>query len=179
MDIFCKNCGQKIKENEKFCPNCGEKVIVPQKSAVNKYMILAIIAVAIIAVSASALFLTSNTQIVKVDNVRFEIPNDYVSQPSRTEVNYDGNVKSSAMGWSNDDTYIEIGVARTPGAGINSKEVAAGVGGSPTKMLGYDGYYQKYDDESYSFVFGMKDKVCMIYVSDYDAFNDIKVIEED
>ena len=179
MDIYCKNCGQKIKETEKFCPNCGEKVIIPEKNFKNKYVIIAIIIIVIIAVLASTLFLTTQTQIVKVDNVRFEIPSDYVSQPSRTEVNYDGNVKSSAMGWSNDESYIEIGVTRTPGAGINSKEVAAEVGGSPTKMFGYDGYYQKYDEESYSFVFGMRDKVCMIYVSDYDAFKDIKVIGED
>jgi hypothetical protein len=179
MDIYCRNCGQKVKENEKFCPNCGEKVIVPQKNNSKKYAIIAIAAVLIIAALASALFLTNQTQVVTVDNVRFEIPSDYVSQPSRTDVSYDGNVKSSAMGWSNDDTYIEIGVTRTPGAGINSKEVAANVGGSPTKMLGYDGYYQKYDDESYSFVFPMKDKVCMVYVSDHDAFDDIKVLGED
>ena len=62
---------------------------------------------------------------------------------------------------------------------VNSQEVAANVGGSPTKMLGHSGYYQKYDDESYSFVFGLKDRVCMVYVSDYDAFNDIKVVSED
>lgn len=179
MDIYCRNCGQNVKENEKFCPNCGEKVIVPQKNNSKKYAIIAIAAVLIVAALASALFLTSQTQVVTVDNVRFEIPSDYVSQPSRTDVSYDGNIKSSAMGWSNDDTYIEIGVTRTPGAGINSTEVAANVGGSPTKMLGYDGYYQKYDDESYSFVFPMKDKVCMVYVSDHDAFDDIKVLGED
>ena len=40
----------------------------------------------------------------------FEIPAEYVSEPSRTEVSYDGNVKSSAMGWSNDESYIEIGI---------------------------------------------------------------------
>ena len=47
------------------------------------------------------------------DNVEFEIPSDYVKEPLRTDVNYDSNVKSSAMGWSNDDNYIEIGVTRT------------------------------------------------------------------
>ena len=124
-------------------------------------------------------FVNNQTQIVKVDNVEFELPSDYSNVPSRTEVSYDEGVKSSAMGWSNDENYIEIGVTRTPGAGINSKEVAATLGGSPTKMFGYDGYYQKYDDESYSFVFGMKDKVCMVYVSNHDAFDDVKVISSD
>lgn len=114
-----------------------------------------------------------------MDNVEFEIPNDYVSEPSRTNISYDGNIKSSAMGWSNEENYIEIGVTRTPGAGINSQEVIENVGGSPTKMFGYTGYYQKYDDESYSFVFGMKDEVCMIYVSNHDVFYDIKVISAD
>jgi hypothetical protein len=122
--------------------------------------------------------MTSQTQIVRVDNVEFEIPSDYVNDPSRTEINMDENVKSSSMGWSNDKYYIEIGVTRTPGNGINSQKVAAKVGGSPTTLLGHSGYYQKYDDESYSFVFGMKDKVCMVYVSNHDAFNDVKVIEE-
>lgn len=179
MERYCRKCGTKLKEEAIFCPNCGEKDIAQNKSFLSKYKIpLAITAImAIILISFIAL--TPQTQIVKVDNVEFEIPANYVNEPSRTDVNYDGNVKSSAMGWSNDKTYIEIGVTRTPGSGINSQEVAAKVGGLPTKMLGYSGYYQKYDNESYSFVFGLKDKVCMVYVSDYDAFNDIKVISED
>lgn len=179
MDGYCRNCGAKLKENGDFCPNCGEKNIAPKKNLMKKYVILIIIAVVIMAVLASIFLVGNQTQIVTVDGVKFEIPSSYVNDPSRTDINYDGNVKSSAMGWSNDENYIEIGITRTPGSGINSKEVASQVGGSPTKMFGYDGYYQKYDEESYSFVFGLKDKVCMIYSSDYDAFKDVKVIGED
>ena len=124
----------------------------------------------------SATFLLNQTQTVKVDNVEFEIPADYVSEPLRTDVNYDGNVKSSAMGWSNKDNYIEIGVTRTPGKGINSQKVAEDLGGTPTKMYGYTGYYLEYENEGYAFVFGIKDEVCMVYVSSYDVFDDIKVI---
>ncbi len=179
MEKYCRNCGVKLKENDEYCPNCGKKAITPKYSFFEKHKIPLII-VAIIAVILIALVIsTPQTQIVEVDNVEFEIPADYVSEPSRTEVNYDQNVKSTSMGWSNKDTYIELGVSRTPGKGINSQEAASYVGGSPTKMLGYSGYYQKYDDESYSFVFGMKDKVCMVYVSDYDAFNDIKVVGDE
>ena len=179
MEKYCRNCGLKLKENDVYCPNCGEKAITPDYGFLKKYRIPLII-IAVMAIILVAFFvLTPQTQIVKVDNVEFEIPADYVSEPSRTDVNYDGNIKSSAMGWSNDKTYIEIGVSRTPGSGINSQEAAANVGGSPTKLMGYSGYYQKFDDESYCFVFGMKDKVCMVYVSDYDAFNDIKVVGED
>ncbi|WP_407393072.1 zinc ribbon domain-containing protein [Methanobrevibacter sp.] len=176
MEKYCRNCGVKLKESDVFCSNCGSKVITPNRNFLEKYKIPLIIIAIIAIVAISFLILTPQTQIVTVDNVQFEIPADYVNEPSRTEVSYDENVKSSAMGWSNDDTYIEIGVSRTPGEGIDSQEVASRVGGSPTKMLGYSGYYQKYDDESYSFVFGMKDKVCMVYVSDYDAFDDVKVI---
>lgn len=176
MEKYCRNCGVKLKESDVFCPNCGSKAITPNRNFLEKYKIPLIIIAIIAIVAISFVILTPQTQIVTVDNVQFEIPADYVNEPSRTEVSYDENVKSSAMGWSNDDTYIEIGVSRTPGEGINSQEVAANVGGSPTKLLGYSGYYQKFDDESYSFVFGMKDKVCMVYVSDYDAFDDIKVI---
>lgn len=179
MEKYCRNCGVKLKDSDVFCPNCGEKAITPNYSFITRYKIPLIIIAAFAVVLVSFAFLTPQTQIVTVDSVQFEIPADYISEPSRTDVSYDGNVKSSAMGWSNDKTYIEIGVTRTPGAGINSQEVAANVGGSPTKMLGYSGYYQKYDNESYSFVFGLKDKVCMVYVSDYDAFDEIKVIGED
>ena len=179
MERYCRKCGTKLKKEARYCPNCGEKDIASNKKFLNKYKILLIIAAIIVIVLISFFVLTPQTQIVKVDDVEFEIPADYVNEPSRTNVSYDGNVKSSAMGWSNDKTYIEIGVTRSPGSGINSQEVAANVGGSPTKMLGHSGYYQKYDDESYSFVFGLKDRVCMVYVSDYDAFNDIKVVSED
>ena len=179
MEKYCRNCGVKLKENDVFCPNCGMKAITPKYSFLRKYKIPLIIAAIIAIVLVSFIALTPQTQIVKVDSVEFEIPADYVREPSRTEVSFDGNVKSSAMGWSNNDTYIEIGVTKSPGKGINGDEVASQVGGSPTKMLGYSGYYQKYDDESYSFVFGMKDKVCMVYASDYDAFDDIKVVGED
>lgn len=179
MERYCRKCGAKLKEEARFCPNCGEKDIASNESFLNKYKIPLIIAAIMAIILISFVVLAPQTQIVKVDNVEFEIPANYVNEPSRTDVKYDGNVKSSAMGWSNDKTYIEIGVTRTPGSGINSQEVAANVGGSPTKMLGYSGYYQKYDNESYSFVFGLKDKVCMVYVSDYDAFNDIKVVRED
>ena len=179
MDGYCRKCGAKLKEKGDFCPNCGEKNPAPKKNPRNRYIILIIIAVIVIAVLASVFLVGNQTQIVTVDGVKFEIPSSYVNDPSRTDISYEGNVKSSAMGWSNDENYIEIGITRTPGSGINSKDVAAQVGGSPTKMFGYDGYYQKYDEESYSFVFGMKDKVCMIYVSDYDAFSDVKVIGED
>lgn len=178
MAGHCRKCGAELKEKGDFCPNCGEKNLAPRKNLFNKYVILVICVIIIIAVGASIFLAGNQTQIVTVDGVKFEIPSSYVNDPSRTDISYDGNVKSSAMGWSNDESYIEIGITRTPGSGINSKEVAAQVGGSPTKMFGYDGYYQKYDEESYSFVFGMKDKVCMIYVSDYDAFGDVKVISE-
>ncbi|WP_305513920.1 MULTISPECIES: hypothetical protein [unclassified Methanobrevibacter] len=43
-------------------------------------------------------------------------------------------------------------------------------------MLGYSGYYFEYENEGCAFVFGIKDEVIMIYVSDYDAFDDVKVI---
>lgn len=176
MEEYCRKCGAKLKENGKFCPNCGEKAPLPKNKILNKYVIIIIVIAVIITVLAAMFLMTSQTQIVDVDGVQFEIPSTYVNDPSRTDVSYDGNVKSTAMGWSNNESYIEIGITRTLGSGINSKEVAANVGGSPTTMFGYSGYYQKYDEESYSFVFGMKDKVCMVYVSDYDAFDDVKVI---
>ena len=180
MEKYCRNCGAKLKKNDKFCPNCGEKSITPKYSLLKRYKIpLVLVIIAIIAVISLSYFIqTPQTQIVTVDNVELEIPADYVNQPLRTDFSYDGNIKSTAMGWSNNETYIEIGVTGTPGVEIDSSEVAASVGGSPTTMMGHFGYYQKYDDESYSFVFALNDKVCMVYVSDYDAFDDIKVVGE-
>ena len=68
-----------------------------------RFFMLIIIILAIF-ISSATLF--NHTQTVKVDNVEFELPADYVKEPARTDVNYDGNVKSSAMGWSNDKNYI-------------------------------------------------------------------------
>ena len=178
MTEYCRNCGEKLKDDALFCANCGEKVPSKRKFS-NKYLILIVIAAIVIVALASTIFLTNQTQTVRVEDVQFELPSDYVKEPSRTDVNYDGNVKSSAMGWSNDKNYIEIGVTSTPGSGINSEEVASTLGGSPTKMFGYSGYYLEYENEGYAFVFGLKDEVCMIYVDHYDAFEDIKVIGQD
>lgn len=175
MTEFCPKCGEKLKEDALFCANCGAEVR-KRSNSLNKYGILIVIAVVVLVIAVSSMFFFNQSQTVRVDNVEFELPQDYVSEPSRTDVSYDGNVKSSAMGWSNDKNYIEIGVTRTPGAGINSKEVAADLGGTPTKMYGYSGYYVEYENEGYAFVFGLKDEVCMVYVSDYDAFDDVKVI---
>jgi hypothetical protein len=91
-------------------------------------------------------------------------------------VSIDENVKSTAMAWSNDKNYIEIGVSKTPGLGFNSEEVAAGLRGTPTKMYGYTGYLLEYENEGSAFVFPLKDEVCMVYVSDYDAFGDVSVV---
>ncbi|MBR4448511.1 zinc ribbon domain-containing protein [Methanobrevibacter sp.] len=177
MTEYCSKCGEKLKEDAVFCANCGEKVPNKNKTLLNKYVIIIIIIILIVlAVFLSTTFLLNQTQVVKVDNVQFELPADYVKEPSRTEISYDENVKSSAMGWSNDKYYIEIGVTKTPGAGFNSEEVAASLGGTPTKMFGYTGYYLEYENEGCAFIFGLKDEVCMIYVSDYDAFEDVKVI---
>lgn len=175
MTEYCTKCGEKLKDDAVFCGNCGAKVPNKRKFS-NKYLIFIIIALIVLAIAVSAIFVFNQNQVVRVDNVEFELPNDYVKEPARTDVSLDDNVKSSAMGWSNEKNYIEIGITRTPGEGINSEKVAASIGGTPTKMYGYSGYYLEYENEGYAFVFGLKDEVCMIYVSDYDAFADVKVI---
>ena len=176
MSEYCSKCGEKLKEDAVFCANCGEKVASKHNRFSNKHIFIIIIIFAILAIFIAATILSNQTQTVKVDNVEFQIPSDYVKEPLRTDVNHDGNVKSSAMGWSNNDHYIEIGVTRTPGAGIDSQKVAADLGGTPTKMYGYTGYYLEYENEGCAFVFGIRDEVCMVYVSDYDVFDDINVI---
>lgn len=175
MTEYCAKCGEKLKDDAVFCGNCGAKVPNKRKFS-KKYLIFIVIALIVLAIAVSAIFLFNQNQVVRVDNVEFELPNDYVKEPARTDVSLDDNVKSSAMGWSNDKNYIEIGITRTPGAGINSEKVAASIGGTPTKMYGYSGYYLEYENEGCAFVFGLTDEVCMIYVSDYDAFSDVKVI---
>lgn len=176
MSEYCSKCGEKLKEDAVFCANCGEKVASKHNRFSNKHIFIIIIIFAIFAIFIAAAILSNQTQTVKVDNVEFQIPSDYVKEPLRTDVNHDGNFKSSAMGWSNNDHYIEIGVTRTPGAGIDSQKVAADSGGTPTKMYGYTGYYLEYENGGCAFVFGIRDEVCMVYVSDYDVFDDINVI---
>lgn len=177
MTEFCPKCGEKLKEEALFCANCGAEV-KKSRSFLNKYaiVIVLVIVLVVLAIFVSSTLLFNQTQTVRVDNVEFELPSDYVKEPARTDVSYDENVKSSAMGWSNDKYYIEIGVSRMPGAGFNSEEVAASLGGTPSKMFGYTGYYLEYENEGCAFIFGLKDEVCMVYVSDYDAFSDVKVV---
>ena len=43
-------------------------------------------------------------------------------------------------------------------------------------MYGYTGYLLEYENEGSAFVFPLKDEVCMVYVSDYDAFGDVAVV---
>jgi predicted nucleic acid-binding Zn ribbon protein len=107
MTEFCPHCGEKLKEDALFCANCGKKVS-KKHNLLNKYLVLVIVAIVILAIGSS-IFLFGQTQTVKVDNVEFELPSDYVSEPLRTDVNFDQGVKSSSMGWSNDENYIEIG----------------------------------------------------------------------
>lgn len=176
MTKYCPRCGEELKKDALFCGNCGEKVSGKGNPFFNKYFILVIVILAVLVIFLSTTFLFNQTQVVMVDDVQFELPSDYVEEPSRSEVSYDENVKSTAMGWSSNKYYIEIGVTETPGFGFNSEEVAATLGGTPTKMFGYTGYYLDYENEGCAFVFPLKDEVCMVYVSDYDAFDDVKVI---
>ena len=176
MTEYCSKCGEKLKEDALFCANCGNKVQNNRNRFLNKHVLAVIVIFVILAIFLSATLLLNQTQPVRVDNVEFEIPSDYVEEPLRTDVNYDGNIKSSARGWSNDENYIEIGVTRTPGSGIDSQKVAADIGGTPAKMYGHTGYYLEYENEGYAFVFGIRDEVCMVYVSDYDVFDDINVV---
>ena len=78
MESNCPKCGEKLKEDAQFCPNCGEKV---SKTSFNKYIILIICVVVVMAILTSSFLLTNQTQVVKVDNVEFELPADYVNQP--------------------------------------------------------------------------------------------------
>lgn len=117
MTKYCKSCGEELQNEALFCANCGEKASQKHKSFLNKYIVLAIIILIVLAIFITSTFVLNQTQTVKVDNVEFQLPADYVSEPSRTDVSYDGNVKSSAMGWSNDENYIEIGVMRSLGKG--------------------------------------------------------------
>ena len=89
MTEYCSKCGEKLKEDALFCANCGEKVPNKGKKFLTKYSILIIIIVIILVLFLSTTFLFNQTQIVKVDNVQFELPADYEKEPARTEVSYD------------------------------------------------------------------------------------------
>nr|WP_294998513.1 zinc ribbon domain-containing protein [uncultured Methanobrevibacter sp.] len=179
MTEYCRKCGEALKDDALFCANCGEEVPDRRNGFSKKYIVLIAVALIIVAIAASSFLIMNHSQTVEVDNVKFELPADYVKEPSRTNVSFDGNVKSSAMGWSNDKNYIEIGITKTPGSGFNSEEVSASLGGTPTKMFGYYGYLLEYENEGYAFIFGLKDEVCMVYVNNYDAFDDVKLIGQD
>ena len=82
MTRYCPNCGEKLKEDDIFCGSCGGKVSKKNDSFLNRYAVLVIAFIIISAIFLSANFMLHQTQIVKVDNVEFELPSDYVRQPA-------------------------------------------------------------------------------------------------
>lgn len=51
MRMFCKNCGEKIYDNDKFCSNCGSLVEIPQaKKKTHKKLITILLLMIIITV---------------------------------------------------------------------------------------------------------------------------------
>ena len=86
MTEYCSKCGEPLKDEALFCANCGEKVTNRHNNFSNKYLLLIDIAVIALAAIGSAFLFFNQAQTVQVDNVEFEIPADYVSAPSRNNV---------------------------------------------------------------------------------------------
>ena len=188
---FCPNCGNELNDTHTFCDNCGFNLANPEtapqkENIIEKYKIpiIAGIIVAIIVI-VGLIALTSlgsesteykmPPQTITVGAEYFEIPGEFVGDPSSIDVKSDGGVVSFSEGWSDGYEHIYISVMSSAYA-VDLESVAASEGGIHKNLMGYDGYYNEEDLSHYSFTFVLDDKLCVIETSSPYLFDDIKVL---
>lgn len=75
--MFCKNCGNEIKEGERFCSNCGKKVNAPKKLKLKKWQLV-----------------ISLTVIIFILALLFTMLGLYISKPKLTSVNTSAQIET-------------------------------------------------------------------------------------
>lgn len=193
MTKICPHCGESVDADSEFCDNCGEKIKnEPNKTTENEtflkknkipLIIIGITAIIVLLVvfissynSTGVLFpLESNeTQSVEVGGVYFNIPADYMLDPSSINFNLEGMVFTASKHWKFTTEEIVIMVMSTGRTLDDYTSVLSANGGAPTSMYGHNGYLVE-DVNSYSFVFENNGKVCLIFVTSPYIFNEISL----
>ena len=188
---FCPNCGTELNNTHIFCDNCGFNLANPEtepqkENFIEKYKIPIIIGIVVLIIAIAGLialstYNTENTDIelppqtVTVGSEYFQIPGEFVGDPSSIDIKTDGGVVSFAEGWTHGSEYIHI-VVLSSEYNADLESVAASEGGVHKKLMGYDGYYSEDDVSHYSFTFVLNDKICIIETTSPYLFDEIQVL---
>lgn len=161
----CPNCGKNIENSLNFCENCGTKIntlqIVTKKENIfekykNPIIILATVVIIAIIIAATLSFTAKpadvGTYTVTVGSNRFEIPGDYVVDPSTIDVDYTGYNVMFSQAYTNKDEIIFIGVMNVP-YGVDAQQVVSSQGGVQKNLMGVNGYYSQDGNGYYTFAF--------------------------
>lgn len=175
-DMFCPECGEKVKEStcpncgqildvsQNFCEACGTNLQVPGVIKTNgfleKYKIpliigataLIVVIIILAAISLVPIEEDVGTQTITVGSHSFEIPGDYVLDPSSIDVDYTGYNVVFSQGYVNSNNeQIYIGVMNIP-YNVDSTAAASSQGGVQKDLMGVSGYYTE-DSGLYGFAF--------------------------
>lgn len=187
---YCPDCGNRIYTDSRFCPHCGRAVAiqngpihhpvaVQKESFFEKHktpiMIIAIIAaIAIVGIAAFMTLSPGTPQDVEVDTITFTIPGGFTRDPSQSGSETEDGVYTCYEHYTNGGDFIELDVMY-PSTGSDAElaeKVARELGGTPATMCGQTGYYNELSD-AYSFAFVKDGKLCTIYVSNSNLFEEI------
>ena len=161
--LYCHNCGAKIEHENEFCENCGSSLIPNEKPKYMEFLeknkiplivsatIIVILLIVVATISLTQAPVDVGTQTVSVGSNRFEIPGDYVIDPSSIYVDYTGYNVMFSQAYSNGDEMIYIAVMNIP-YNVDSESVAASQGGVHKSLMGVSGYYSE-DNGVYTFAF--------------------------
>ena len=193
MTKICPYCGETIDADSRFCDNCGEEIIdktnqtTENKSFIEKNKIPLIIIGITALIVFTVVFITSSgstgvlfplesneTQQVEVDGVYFNIPADYMLDPSSVDFSVEGMVFSASKQWKFNLEGITIMIMSSSVPLTDYGDILAANGGTPTTMYGHEGYLIE-EINCYSFVFEENGKICLISVTSPYIFNEISL----
>ena len=180
---FCPNCGEKLINNPKFCESCGCKInnSQPEEDGFFKrhqtpiIIIGAVLILAVIAAVALSTITIYSTQEVQVDTFNFEIPGNFEENVLNSLSENDKGIKTESKFWEDGDEFIEIDVMYSANGYVDANKINDGMGGQKESMFGYEGYYNELSD-AYTFSFVKDNKLCTVYTSNLDLFDQIEVL---
>ena len=180
---YCPDCGEKITGSDYFCRNCGAKIRTPKKESqgfLDKHktliiIIAVILAVAIVAIGASALLTPTSMQEVQVDTFDFSIPEYFTEDTDMAVDETDEGIRYVTRYWQSDEDFIQIDVMYAEKNNVDAEEVADYMGGEKENLMGCEGYFNELED-AYSFSFVKDNKLVTLYTSSMDLFDEIEVV---
>jgi len=179
----CPGCGRKLDPGEDYCSECGTNANDTKTESFlrkNRNVLLVAVVAVVLLIAVSLVAMTGTTpeaepQNVEVGSTNFIIPGDYQIDPSSIDVDYKYRSATFAKAWVNSDGDVIYIATMTVPYGVDVESVLSSEGGSHKSMIGYDGYYTE-EDGFYNFAFETGGYVCVVTVSDPQAFDEIRCL---